>query len=201
MAETPPGCEEQAKLSWTQARPTTSRCSYPGDDFPETIDLKQDMLGQWSVELTNGFKKANHSRRCSRPLTTHSRQPSAGSRQPSEGCRHPLAERPLAQRAAERCPDSRDSSAGAEPQLAGHEPGAGPRHPGTPQVGGSGTTKQPIQACGPRCTRCNATPARTLESGLAGRGDQRAAPRGTQGSCDRRCARTDAPPGMHERQA
>ena len=32
--------------------------SYHGENFPERVDLKQDMLGQWSVEVASGIKSA-----------------------------------------------------------------------------------------------------------------------------------------------
>jgi hypothetical protein len=50
--------KKHAELAWSQASPDHFQMSYSGDGFPERVDLKQDMLGQWNIEFTSGFKKA-----------------------------------------------------------------------------------------------------------------------------------------------
>ena len=50
--------KQNAELAWTQTTPDHFRVSYSGEGFPEAIDLRQDMLGKWTVEFSSGFKKA-----------------------------------------------------------------------------------------------------------------------------------------------
>ena len=49
--------KQNAELAWTQTTPDHFRVSYSGEGFPEAIDLRQDMLGKWTVEFSSGFKK------------------------------------------------------------------------------------------------------------------------------------------------
>ena len=58
IPEMPPVVREHAQLAWSQASPDHFTMSYHGENFPERVDLKQDMLGQWTVEMASGFKTA-----------------------------------------------------------------------------------------------------------------------------------------------
>src|SRR4030095_10148256 len=58
IPEMPPVVKEYAELAWSQASPDHFQMSYHGEFFPERIDLKQDLLGQWSLEFSDGHKKA-----------------------------------------------------------------------------------------------------------------------------------------------
>ena len=48
IPEMPPVVREHAQLAWSQASPDHFTMWYHGENFPERVDLKQDMLGQWS---------------------------------------------------------------------------------------------------------------------------------------------------------
>ena len=58
IPEMPQVVKEQAQLAWSQASPDHFKLAYHGENFPESLDLRQNMLGEWTVELSSGFKKA-----------------------------------------------------------------------------------------------------------------------------------------------
>jgi hypothetical protein len=58
IPEMPEVVKQHAQLAWSQVTPDHFRIGYPGEGFPESIDLRQDMLGNWTAEFSSGFKKA-----------------------------------------------------------------------------------------------------------------------------------------------
>ena len=71
--------KQNAELAWTQATPDHFKIAYhSGEGFPESIDLRQDILGKWTVEISSGYKKAQKIRRRRTRYPMRSRRPRSG---------------------------------------------------------------------------------------------------------------------------